>query len=98
MIRRIFASPFVPLALFSYSSYHIFLKPAFNTGGGVYSHFFRPRVNFKERYGENSYAFVTGATNGMGAEFADQLAKEGFNLVLMGRSEEKLSKKKQELE
>lgn len=38
MIRRVFNSNLVPLALFSYSSYQLFLKPAFNLGAGVYNH------------------------------------------------------------
>jgi short-subunit dehydrogenase len=34
---------------------------------------------------------VTGASDGIGAEFAVQLAKSGFNIVLVGRNEQKLS-------
>ena len=33
---------------------------------------------------------VTGATDGIGREFAKQLAKAGFNIVLVSRSTEKL--------
>ena len=33
---------------------------------------------------------ITGATDGIGKEFALQLAKAGFNIVLVSRSEEKL--------
>jgi 17beta-estradiol 17-dehydrogenase / very-long-chain 3-oxoacyl-CoA reductase len=34
---------------------------------------------------------VTGASDGIGAEFAVQLAKAGFNIILVGRDEQKLS-------
>jgi short-subunit dehydrogenase len=34
---------------------------------------------------------VTGASDGIGAEFAVQLADAGFNIVLVARSYEKLS-------
>ena len=33
---------------------------------------------------------VTGATDGIGKEFALQLAKKGFNILLVSRSEDKL--------
>jgi short-subunit dehydrogenase len=36
------------------------------------------------------YALITGATSGFGYEFAKIFAKEGYNLVLIARAEEKL--------
>ncbi len=37
-----------------------------------------------------TFALVTGASSGLGEEFARQLAHRGCNLVLSGRSREKL--------
>ena len=37
-----------------------------------------------------TFALVTGASSGLGEEFARQLAHRGCNLVLTGRSREKL--------
>lgn len=37
-----------------------------------------------------AYAFITGATGGLGKAFVETLAKRGDNLILTGRSEEKL--------
>lgn len=46
-------------------------------------HFSKTGLNLVARYGEGSYAVVTGATGGIGAEFSKQLAKKGFNLVMI---------------
>lgn len=42
--------------------------------------------------GEQPWALVTGASDGIGREFAHELATRGFNVVLHGRNHEKLSR------
>ena len=44
-----------------------------------------------------SFSVVTGATDGIGKEFALQLAKAGFNILLVSRSEEKLKATAEEI-
>ncbi len=39
---------------------------------------------------KNSYALVTGGTSGIGFEISKDLAKRGFNLILVARTKEKL--------
>lgn len=45
-----------------------------------------------KRYGENSWAVVTGSSDGIGRALADSLAARGFNLVLIARNKAKLEK------
>lgn len=45
-----------------------------------------------------SWAVVTGATDGIGKGFAQQLAKQGLNLVLVSRSLDKLTTVAREIE
>ena len=47
---------------------------------------------------KGSTALITGASGGLGEAFAEQLAERGANLVLVGRSEEKLQALAQRLE
>lgn len=46
--------------------------------------------NFKKRY--PGYVLITGASGGLGAVFAEQLAKEGMDLVIVARRKEELEK------
>ena len=48
-----------------------------------------PRLNLLKRYG-GGWALVTGGSEGIGFAIAEELAKEGFNIVLVSRSKEKL--------
>lgn len=48
-------------------------------------------MGFKWRPGADSWAVITGATDGIGLEYASELAKKGYSLYLISRSEEKLN-------
>ncbi|KAJ1025209.1 hypothetical protein NDA16_002713 [Ustilago loliicola] len=52
----------------------------------------------KKDFTKASWAVVTGATDGIGREFALQLAKKGFNILLVSRSPEKLGAVAAEIE
>ena len=43
------------------------------------------------------YAMITGASSGIGREFARQLAKKGYSLILVARRGKRLEKLAQEL-
>ena len=44
--------------------------------------------NFSDKYG--SWAIITGASSGIGVEFAHQIAEKGLNVVLVARRKELL--------
>ena len=47
-------------------------------------------ANLCERYGKGGWAVITGASDGIGAEYARQLARRGFNICLVSRTKSKL--------
>jgi len=63
-------------------------------GMAVYSFFLRPGKDLK-KYGE--WAVVTGATDGIGRAYAFELARQGLNVLLVSRTEEKLKQVKTEV-
>jgi len=59
----------------------------------------QPQVRrLAERYGPGSWALVTGASDGLGKAFAQELAQYRFHLLLVSRTQEKLSHLQAELE
>ena len=53
--------------------------------------FCRRKIDHLQRYGgKGTWALVTGSSDGIGLEFARQLAREGFNICLVSRTESKL--------
>ena len=60
-------------------------------GALVFDLFVLPPVNFK-KYGakDGKWAVVTGASDGIGKEYASQLAAKGLNVVLVSRTQSKL--------
>jgi short-subunit dehydrogenase len=40
----------------------------------------------------DSWALVTGASDGMGAEYCRELARRGFNVIMVSRTQRKLEK------
>lgn len=56
----------------------------------VWFYFLRPSSVKNYLHGPMPYALVTGATDGIGRAIAAQLYDKGFNLILHGRSEERM--------
>ena len=55
---------------------------------------FRSTYNMFERYGgPNSWAVITGGSDGIGLEICDQMAELGFNICIIGRSQTKILEK-----
>lgn len=57
---------------------------------GINYFFIKSGVNIAKRYGVGSWVVVTGATDGLGKEFAMQFARLKFNVCLVSRTQSKL--------
>lgn len=75
-------------------TYNLGVKPLL----GGYRHFIRQPHNLTHRYGSNSWAMITGGSDGIGKGYAHQLARQGFNIYLIARKESKLQDLCNELE
>ena len=64
----------------------VFDKLIWTPASGFYKYFLRPRRNLTRRY-QGKWAIVTGASYGIGEQVCHELAKSGFNIVLMSRNE-----------
>lgn len=58
----------------------------------VWKLFLRSEFDLGKRYGEGSWAVVTGASDGIGKAYCYALAKRGFNIVMISRTKSKLDK------
>ncbi|KAL3076530.1 hypothetical protein niasHT_030925 [Heterodera trifolii] len=63
----------------------------------VYPYFIARPKDLRRLVGAQ-WAVVTGASDGIGKEYAKQLAKKGFNLMLISRSADKLKAVKEEIQ
>ena len=60
--------------------------------------FVRKRLDLLARYGgKGTWAMVTGGSDGIGLELCKQLAKDGFNICMVSRTESKLKAAANEL-
>lgn len=63
---------------------------------GYYKYYQQQMKDFKNKYG-NGYIIITGGTEGLGKSYAEELASLGYDLIIISRNSEKLSKIKEEL-
>ncbi|XP_054161586.1 very-long-chain 3-oxoacyl-CoA reductase-B-like [Oppia nitens] len=66
---------------------------------GLWTSFVAYKLGFgvKWRPSDNTWAIVTGATDGIGKAYAQQMAKKGYNLLIISRNEEKLKNTREEI-
>jgi len=63
----------------------------------VKEYYLTKQLDLSQRYGEGTYALITGGANGIGLEYANQLAKMNFNLVIIDLNQEALDKAKKDI-
>ncbi len=57
----------------------------------------RTTEHLSERYGERSWAVITGASDGIGLAMAKELARRNFNIVIVARSQSKMDQAASEI-
>jgi len=77
ILKEIYENKILWYLLYTLTLFYIFRILNF-----IYKNFFRRKHNFRQRYGEGSWALVTGGAFGLGRSFVEELAREGFNLII----------------
>ena len=67
-------------------------------GKFIKRNFLQKSLDLAERYGKGSWAFITGAANGLGLEYSHQLSKLGFNIIMVDIDEAGLKKGKESIQ
>jgi len=77
--------------------YIVYLTGLYTLGYGLtdmsaasFMHNMRDKVNLRQRYGADTWVVISGATDPVGKEFAEQFSKQGFNIILLDSDENKL--------
>lgn len=78
--------------------YFILSYGLYRLGLIIYELFIIKERNFLEIYGKESWALVTGSTDGMGLCYAKALLRRGYKVILASRNPKKLADRKFELE
>lgn len=73
----------------------VLLKKFIDAIYGLYKTFLRPGRNLK-KYGD--WSIITGATDGIGRAFAEEMARKGINVLLISRTQSKLEKTMTEIQ
>jgi 17beta-estradiol 17-dehydrogenase / very-long-chain 3-oxoacyl-CoA reductase len=94
--NALYQNEYLRLGLFSAGAIFMFLKTLSYTRA-LLTPLFRFPKDLAARYGKDSWAVVTGASDGIGKGYAIELARRGFNVVLVGRNEAKLKAVAQEV-
>ena len=85
-------------AVFTYLGLFVFLNWLRGLVDHFWFHFLRPATDQKFLHGASPYVIITGSTDGIGKSLAKILYAKGFNLILHGRSEEKVKRVVEEIQ
>ena len=64
----------------------------------ISNHFKSGSIDLKDKYGDNSWVVITGGANGIGAAFAKQFAKKGFNIFVWDWNKEDIEKVEKDIQ
>ena len=84
--------------VFAYLGLLVFLNRLRKVADYFWFHFLRPASDHKFLHGAAPYVVITGSSDGIGKSLAKVLYAKGFNLILHGRSEEKMKRVVEEIQ